>query len=61
MAPKEGPIESIEEPGLKAPPALAGNLRREVARLLNRNTLGFPGAQPVSFKRQHLEELRQQE
>jgi mRNA guanylyltransferase len=58
---ESGPIQSIAEPGVKAGPQLAQTLRREVATLLNRSNLGFPGAQPVSFARKHLEELRQQE
>ncbi|KAF2400575.1 mRNA capping enzyme, alpha subunit [Trichodelitschia bisporula] len=44
-------------PGVKAEERLARDFRREVANLLNRNNVGFPGAQPVSFARHHLDEL----
>ncbi|KAE9967237.1 hypothetical protein BLS_006510 [Venturia inaequalis] len=44
-------------PGIKADEHLAGLLQREVASLLNRDRTNFPGAQPVSFARSHIEEL----
>ena len=55
------PMLNIAEPGIKAPPQLARTLREEVSRLLARNSLAFPGAQPVSFSRKHIEELRRNE
>jgi mRNA guanylyltransferase len=55
------PLQSIDEPGLKATGDVLRNMRQEVASLLNRNQLGFPGAQPVSFARKHLDELRREE
>jgi hypothetical protein len=61
MAQQDGPIESIAEPGVKAQGQLLHEMRREVATLLNRSQTGFPGAQPVSFARQHLDELAQHE
>jgi len=61
MDQESGPITSISEPGIKAEPPLAQTLRREVAALLNRSNVNFPGALPVSFARRHLDELRQQE
>jgi mRNA guanylyltransferase len=57
----DGPITSISEPGVKAEGPLLATMRREVANILDRNQTGFPGAQPVSFARQHLEELTRQE
>lgn len=52
---------SIDAPGVKLQGNLLLDFRREVARLLRRNNTGFPGAQPVSFVRKHLDELRSQE
>lgn len=48
-------------PGIKADEHLAGILQREVASLLNRDRTNFPGAQPVSFARNHIEELCKEE
>ncbi|KAK7556903.1 mRNA-capping enzyme subunit alpha [Phyllosticta citricarpa] len=53
------PIPQI--PGVKAPKELADGFRREVAQLLGRKSLSFPGAQPVSFARKHLGELMQRD
>lgn len=58
---EEGPIESIAEPGIKATGEVLQTMRHEVAQLLNRHQRSFPGAQPVSFTRAHLEELRKEE
>jgi mRNA guanylyltransferase len=55
------PLGDIANPGIKAPGDLLRELRAEVANLLNRNSYSFPGAQPVSFARRHLEELRKEE
>ncbi|KAE8416819.1 mRNA capping enzyme, catalytic domain-containing protein [Aspergillus pseudocaelatus] len=44
-----------------AEPELADQFRREVATLLGRNNLNFPGAQPVSFSNKHLLELQRQD
>ncbi|KAK5627650.1 hypothetical protein RRF57_003365 [Xylaria bambusicola] len=54
-------IQSIDEPGLRAEGELLVSMRREVANLLGRNAIGFPGAQPVSFARRHLEELHRED
>ncbi|KAI0887221.1 mRNA capping enzyme, alpha subunit [Annulohypoxylon maeteangense] len=51
------PIQSIDEPGRRPPPEVAMVLRQEVASILHRNSTAFPGAQPVSFTRKHLDEL----
>jgi mRNA guanylyltransferase len=57
----DGPITSIAEPGVKAEGQLLYTMRKEVANLLHRHQTGFPGAQPVSFARTHLDELKEQE
>ncbi|KAJ2975203.1 hypothetical protein NUW58_g8425 [Xylaria curta] len=54
-------IKSIDEPGVKASGDLLHTMRREVAALLGRTSTGFPGAQPVSFARKHLDELRRED
>lgn len=59
--PPAGPIASISEPGVKADGQLLYDMRKEVADLLGRHQTSFPGAQPVSFARQHLDELTKQE
>ncbi|KAI9783613.1 MAG: Dcp1p-Dcp2p decapping enzyme complex alpha subunit [Peltula sp. TS41687] len=59
MAPHNGSVPQI--PGVKAESELAHSFRREVATLLGRKSLGFPGAQPVSFARRHLAELQCQD
>lgn len=48
-------------PGFKAEHALAEQFRQEVADLLGRKSVKFPGAQPVSFARAHLQELEQRD
>lgn len=58
---QEGPIQSLGEPGIRATGEVLQTMRSEVARLLGRNQRSFPGAQPVSFARSHLEELRKEE
>lgn len=42
-------------PGVRAPPEGAREIMLEIMRLLGRHSPSFPGAQPVSFSRQHLE------
>lgn len=48
-------------PGTKAPYDLAQQLRYEVSQLLERTSIHFPGAQPVSFAARHIEELQQRD
>lgn len=54
-------LERIDAPGLRTEGSALHTLRREVANLLRRQQLGFAGAQPVSFTRKHMDELRKQE
>lgn len=56
-----GPLKKIDEPGVPADGQLLHSLRAEVAALLKRKQPSFPGAQPVSFARRHLEDLLQKE
>ncbi|KAL4885340.1 mRNA capping enzyme, catalytic domain-containing protein [Aspergillus karnatakaensis] len=51
-------VPDLDAVGMKAEPELADQFRREVADLLGRKNLNFPGAQPVSFSRRHLTELQ---
>lgn len=48
---------ALDIPGvlLESPEAL----RREAASLLGRSSTGFPGAQPVSFARRHIQQLQE--
>jgi mRNA guanylyltransferase len=48
-------------PGLLIEGDLAADFRHEVAALLDRKNTGFPGAQPISFNRHHLEALCKEE
>ena len=48
-------------PGAKVEGEFLYNLRREVASLVGRSQVSFPGAQPVSFARRHLEELTKED
>ncbi|KAI5292775.1 Dcp1p-Dcp2p decapping enzyme complex alpha subunit, partial [Ascosphaera atra] len=50
-------VPDLDQVGIKAGKDLADQFRHEVANLLDRRTLSFPGAQPVSFARHHLDEL----
>ncbi|KAK3940519.1 mRNA capping enzyme, catalytic domain-containing protein [Diplogelasinospora grovesii] len=61
MDPNAQPIHDIAQPGVRAEYPLSKHLREEVAKLLNRQSLGFPGAQPVSFARRHLDELKKED
>ncbi|KAI0382839.1 mRNA capping enzyme, alpha subunit [Hypomontagnella monticulosa] len=54
-------LRSIDEPGLKVPNEVVTGLRQEVASILHRNSTGFPGAQPVSFTRKHIDELMRED
>ncbi|KAL2156507.1 hypothetical protein VTH82DRAFT_1252 [Thermothelomyces myriococcoides] len=55
------PLHDIANPGIKAQGELLRALRAEVAELLGRNSHSFPGAQPVSFSRKHIDELRRED
>lgn len=54
-------VPELSAVGIKAEPELADQFREEVARLLGRRNLSFPGAQPVSFSSRHLEELQRED
>ncbi|PWY92921.1 mRNA capping enzyme, alpha subunit [Aspergillus heteromorphus CBS 117.55] len=54
-------VPDLDAIGIKAEPDLADQFRREVAGLLGRNNLNFPGAQPVSFSRRHIDELQRED
>ncbi|CAG8960369.1 hypothetical protein HYFRA_00012444 [Hymenoscyphus fraxineus] len=56
-----GPLQSIEAPGTPFAGEELYQQRVEVATLLDRKNLSFPGAQPVSFSRRHLEELMRED
>ncbi|KAI0393965.1 mRNA capping enzyme [Xylariaceae sp. FL0594] len=60
---RDGPawLQSLDQPGIKATGELLMSMRKEVASLLGRQSTGFPGAQPVSFSRKHLDELRRED
>ena len=55
-----GPAPEIPGPKVTDLPSL-NELRWEVASLLGRNNEKFPGAQPVSFAKRHIEELKKQD
>ena len=48
-------------PGVKADESLSRRFRYEVAQLLERGQITFPGAQPVSFASRHIEELKERD
>jgi mRNA guanylyltransferase len=54
--PAHGPPPEI--PGFLIPPDEAQPLKEAMANLLERDNPRFPGAQPVSFAREHMAELR---
>ncbi|KAL1957186.1 hypothetical protein VTO42DRAFT_6220 [Malbranchea cinnamomea] len=54
-------VPDLDKVGIKAEPQLADQFRREVAQLLGRNSLSFPGAQPVSFASRHILELQRED
>ncbi|KAJ5929273.1 hypothetical protein N7454_007121 [Penicillium verhagenii] len=54
-------VPDLDAIGIKAEHDLADQFRREVAQLLGRTNLNFPGAQPVSFSAKHLVELQKED
>jgi mRNA guanylyltransferase len=61
MGERAGHLKTIDSPGIRAEGDLLYGLRREVAQLLHREKIDFPGAQPVSFAKKHMDELRNEE
>jgi mRNA guanylyltransferase len=61
MAVVPSPLTNLEVPGTKFEGNDLYNVRKAVATLLDQKNLRFPGAQPVSFARKHLEELTREE
>jgi mRNA guanylyltransferase len=61
MAGVTGPLTDIEKPGQKFEGDTLYQMRKQVAALLDQKSPRFPGAQPVSFARKHLEELTREE
>lgn len=55
------PITSIERPGVKAEGEVLETMQREVRDLLGLTHTKFPGAQPVSFSKKHLDALKRDE
>ncbi|KAB5558430.1 mRNA capping enzyme, catalytic domain-containing protein [Coniochaeta sp. 2T2.1] len=55
------PLQTLDKPGMLTPEENRVVLAGEVARLLGINSRNFPGAQPVSFVRKHLQELMRQD
>lgn len=53
-----GSAINLSDIATKIPPEDARFQQESVADLLGRKSLGFPGAQPVSFARSHLQELQ---
>lgn len=51
-------LDRLDAPGIRIEGQHLHLMRREVANLMRRQQLGFPGAQPVSFSLKHMEELR---
>lgn len=54
-------VPDLDAIGQRAEPHLADQFKREIANLLGRTSLSFPGAQPVSFARRHIEELQRED
>ena len=59
VQPSHAPPPQI--PGFQIPNDEAHSLKQTVAELLERENLRFPGAQPVSFAREHVTELQRNE
>lgn len=54
-------VADLDKVGQKVDLQYTLEMRREVARLLQRDSIGFPGSQPVSFVRSHVKELQDRE
>nr|4PZ6_A Chain A, mRNA-capping enzyme subunit alpha [Schizosaccharomyces pombe 972h-]4PZ6_B Chain B, mRNA-capping enzyme subunit alpha [Schizosaccharomyces pombe 972h-] len=59
MAPSEKDIEEVSVPGVLAPRDDVRVLKTRIAKLLGTSPDTFPGSQPVSFSKKHLQALKE--
>lgn len=54
-------VPDLDQVGIKADSKLAHQFKQEVAHLIGRSSLSFPGSQPVSFASKHIQELQRRD